>query len=125
MSAIEARVSWTDDGNPEPAAHLDADLLERLRGLTVRREPSNLVSAREGEWGPESLTPREWQVLALVAEGANNIMIGRLLYIAEETVKSHVRHILGKLGAHNRAHAVRIAAPHMGLPLARDRDAVA
>lgn len=122
MSAMEARVSWTDELT-EPAAHLDADLLERLRELVGRRVPAHRLSRVEGEWGPESLSPREWQVLALIAEGASDAMIGRLLYLAEDTVKSHVKNLRSKLGANNRAHAVAIVARHLGpLTLSGDRD---
>jgi DNA-binding CsgD family transcriptional regulator len=52
------------------------------------------------------LTRREAQVLALLAQGATNAQIGERLVISAGTVKSHVRHILRKLGAANRAEAV-------------------
>jgi DNA-binding CsgD family transcriptional regulator len=52
------------------------------------------------------LTPREVQILQLMAGGANNADIADRLYIANGTVKSHVKHILRKLGAANRAEAV-------------------
>lgn len=51
------------------------------------------------------LTPREVQVLEMIASGATNVAIGEALFISEETVKSHVQHILRKLGASNRAEA--------------------
>jgi DNA-binding CsgD family transcriptional regulator len=54
------------------------------------------------------LTDREAQVLLAVGEGKQNDEIGRELFITEETVKSHVKHILAILGARNRAHAVYI-----------------
>ena len=52
------------------------------------------------------LTPRELEVLALMAEGATNGAIANRLVISEGTVKSHVKHILRKLRAANRAEAV-------------------
>jgi DNA-binding NarL/FixJ family response regulator len=52
------------------------------------------------------LTRRELEVLALMAAGANNAGIAERLVIAEGTVKSHVKHILRKLRAANRAEAV-------------------
>jgi DNA-binding CsgD family transcriptional regulator/GAF domain-containing protein len=52
------------------------------------------------------LTQRELQVLQLMAKGANNIEIATRLFISTGTVKSHVKHILRKLGAANRAEAV-------------------
>ncbi len=57
--------------------------------------------------GP-SPTTREVQVLQLVAEGLANREIGGSLYLSEETVKSHVRHLLAKLQARSRAHAVAV-----------------
>lgn len=57
----------------------------------------------------ERLTPREREVLRLMAEGAANAAIAARLCLAEGTVKNYVSHVLGKLGAHSRAHAVRLA----------------
>jgi DNA-binding CsgD family transcriptional regulator len=54
------------------------------------------------------LSDRERQVLQLVAYGRQNKHIAGDLGISMETAKSHLRHILGKLGAHSRAHAVAI-----------------
>jgi DNA-binding NarL/FixJ family response regulator len=59
--------------------------------------------------GDDPLTPRELAVLQQVAAGARNWEIGERLSMAEETVKVHVRHILEKLGASDRTHAVAIA----------------
>lgn len=53
-------------------------------------------------------TPREIEVLQLISEGLVNREIGRLLFLSEETVKSHVRHLLAKLNARSRAHAVAV-----------------
>jgi DNA-binding CsgD family transcriptional regulator len=55
-----------------------------------------------------TLTAREQQVLELMAEGASNASIGAALVISQATVKSHVRHILRKLGAANRTEAVSL-----------------
>lgn len=57
----------------------------------------------------ESLTPREGEVLTLVAEGKTNKEIAAALSITERTVKFHVGAIMGKLGATNRTEAVRLA----------------
>jgi two-component system, NarL family, response regulator len=54
------------------------------------------------------LTPREVDVLRLVADGKANKEIAAHLSLTEETVKSHIRNILGKLGANDRTHAVAI-----------------
>jgi DNA-binding NarL/FixJ family response regulator len=53
-------------------------------------------------------TAREIEVLQLVADGLVNREIGQRLYLSEETVKSHVRHLLAKLQARSRAHAVAV-----------------
>ena len=53
-------------------------------------------------------TGREIQVLQLISDGLANREIGQHLYLSEETVKSHVRHLLAKLQARSRAHAVAI-----------------
>jgi DNA-binding NarL/FixJ family response regulator len=51
-------------------------------------------------------TPREIEVLQLISDGLANREIGDRLYLSEETIKSHVRHLLAKLHARSRAHAV-------------------
>jgi len=51
------------------------------------------------------LSPREREILALVANGDSNKLIARALDIAETTVKLHVQHILRKLNVSNRVHA--------------------
>jgi DNA-binding NarL/FixJ family response regulator len=53
-------------------------------------------------------TMREIEVLQLISDGLVNREIGVRLYLSEETVKSHVRHLLAKLQARSRAHAVAI-----------------
>jgi LuxR family transcriptional regulator, maltose regulon positive regulatory protein len=53
----------------------------------------------------ESLTPRELDILRLVARGASNQQIGDQLVLTVGTVKGHVNHILGKLSARNRTQA--------------------
>jgi len=53
-------------------------------------------------------TLREIEVLQLVCDGLVNREIGERLFLSEETVKSHVRHLLAKLQARSRAHAVAV-----------------
>ncbi len=55
----------------------------------------------------DALTPRELEVLALVAEGLDNRMIGRRLGITRSTVKHHLEAVFAKLGVHGRTEAVR------------------
>ncbi len=67
--------------------------------------PFSSTPAREFEQDP---TAREIEVLQLVADGLVNREIGQRLFLSEETVKSHVRHLLAKLQARSRAHAVAV-----------------
>ena len=60
----------------------------------------------------ELVTAREIDVLELISEGLGNREIGSRLFLSEETVKSHIRHILAKLQARSRAHAVALAFRH-------------
>jgi DNA-binding NarL/FixJ family response regulator len=59
--------------------------------------------------GEEDLTAREIEVLQKVAQGNRNRDIAEKLFIAEETVKIHIKHIMDKLGARDRTQAVAIA----------------
>lgn len=63
---------------------------------------------------PETLTPRELEVLSLVADGLSNKEIARRLGISEHTVKFHVNTIMSKLGARSRTEAV-VTAARLGL----------
>jgi len=54
-------------------------------------------------------TMREIEVLQLISDGLVNREIGQRLFLSEETVKSHVRHLLAKLQSRSRAHAVAVA----------------
>jgi DNA-binding NarL/FixJ family response regulator len=71
---------------------------------------STEVAARLAEhMGAEALTKREIDILQRVADGRRNREIAELLFISEETVKGHVKHIIEKLGASDRTEAVSIA----------------
>lgn len=67
------------------------------------------VPDSDDEPAPEGMTPREIEVLELVAEGLPNKVIADRLGISDQTVKFHVASISGKLGAANRTDAVRRA----------------
>jgi len=61
---------------------------------------------------PDDLTPREAEVLTLIAQGLSNSEIARALFVSEATVKTHVNHVFSKIGARDRAQAVHYAYTH-------------
>jgi DNA-binding CsgD family transcriptional regulator/tetratricopeptide (TPR) repeat protein len=67
------------------------------------------ASPEPADEDPFGLTPRERQVLALIAEGATNRQIGAALYMAEKTASVHVSRILSKLGVRSRTQAAALA----------------
>jgi DNA-binding NarL/FixJ family response regulator len=67
---------------------------------------SALTKSRDGS---DVLTAREREILQLLADGMSNADVAAQLFISQETVKSHVRHILTKLEADTRTQAVAIA----------------
>jgi len=75
-------------------------------GLAI--EGSDDAASRAAASGVSSLTPRELQVLALVAEGLTNPQIGARLFISPKTASVHVSAILAKIGAANRAEAAAL-----------------
>lgn len=87
------------------------------RGETVLAPPvaARLVSRLRAP-APEALTPREVQVLSLVARGLSNGEIGRELLIGEATVKTHLLRAFAKLGVDDRTRAVTVAMERGILP---------
>lgn len=74
-----------------------------------RAIPADVAEALAEHLGDESLTPRELEILALVAKGSKNREVAATLKIAKDTVKVHMTRILAKLGAADRTEAVTAA----------------
>jgi DNA-binding NarL/FixJ family response regulator len=90
---------------------LRKELLDAIRAVHAGQKRLSTEAAAEiaEHATDDALTPREIDVLRLVAGGNANKEIAAQLSLTEETVKSHIRNILAKLGAQDRTHAVAIA----------------
>ena len=83
------------------------ETLEMARGLIA-------LYSREGASAPDprdvpALTPRQLEVLKLLAEGRSAREIGQRLYLSEATIRNHVRSLLQSLGAHSQLEALAMA----------------
>jgi DNA-binding NarL/FixJ family response regulator len=87
------------------------ELLEIIRSVHAghKRIPPQIAAELAEHAGDDPLSPREIDVLRLIAGGNSNKLIADRLSISEATAKSHVANILSKLGANDRAHALAIA----------------
>jgi DNA-binding NarL/FixJ family response regulator len=95
--------------------HLDPAVQQRLVAAVL--ESRDAADARvgdppESEMLPDDLTPRELEVLKLIAAGMSNGEIAEALVVSAATVKTHVNRIFYKTGARDRAQAVRYAYQH-------------
>lgn len=90
--------------------HVHRELAESIRCVHAgqKRIPPEVAAELAAFVTDEQLTPREMEVLELISAGNANKEIACRLSIGEETVKSHVTNIIGKLGANDRTHAVTI-----------------
>jgi DNA-binding NarL/FixJ family response regulator len=87
------------------------DLIEVVRQVHAgkKRIPAEVAAQLAEHVSDQPLTPREHDVLRHIAEGNRNRDIADRLFISEETVKVHVKHLMEKLGASDRTEAVTIA----------------
>jgi DNA-binding CsgD family transcriptional regulator len=90
---------------------VELDAVEAAAGSAPERLPPSPQEVAAAEFG---LTPRELEVLALVADGQTNRQIAEALFISDKTASVHVSNILAKLGAANRGQAAA-AAHRLGL----------
>ena len=96
-------------------AVLDPGVQQRLLSAAARSAglPGSPGAApASGSPGDGDLTPREAEVLRLIAAGASNREIARALFVSEATVKTHVNRIFAKTGSRDRAAAMRYAYVH-------------
>ncbi len=90
---------------------LPSEMLDAIRAAHAggRYIPPLVATQLAAYLSEQPLTMRESEILKHVATGNSNKDIGKLLFISEQTVKAHLRHIMDKLGASDRAHSVAIA----------------
>ena len=110
FGAIEAGADGYLLKNSEPA-ELHNAILRVQEGLAVlspevTRQVMQAVGNEAGRPADAGLSEREMDVLQCLAQGMTTVQVGDSLFISENTVKTHVRHILEKLQASNRAEAV-------------------
>ena len=86
-------------------------LIEMIRRVHTGKKqiPPEVAAHLAEHFGSEALSKREVEVLEKIAGGNRNSDIAALLFISEETVKGHIKHIMDKLGAGDRTEAVSIA----------------
>jgi len=89
---------------------LRKELIEAIRTLAAGRRyfPAEIAAELANHIGKDSLTPREVQVLQLLAGGYANKQAASELGVSEDTIKGHVSSLMDKLGAANRTHAVAL-----------------
>jgi DNA-binding NarL/FixJ family response regulator len=94
------------------------ELLDTIRSVYLGRKhvTADVAKALAAHKGEECLSAREIEVLRLVAAGNSNEEIGHLLSVSKETAKAHMKHIMAKLGASDRTHAVTLALARGFLP---------
>jgi DNA-binding CsgD family transcriptional regulator/tetratricopeptide (TPR) repeat protein len=107
LEGLAARGRLDLDAPDSADSRDDAGAVTNARARNGRSGASALVPGPAAT--PFGLTPRELQVLSLVAAGATNRQIGASLYMAEKTASVHVSRILGKLGVSSRTQAAAIA----------------
>jgi DNA-binding NarL/FixJ family response regulator len=91
-------------------AVLDPGVQQRLLSAAARAQDTSGPPGMPSDNG--ELTPREAEVLRLIADGRSNREIARALFVSEATVKTHVNRIFAKTGSRDRAQAIRYAYTH-------------
>lgn len=112
-------IAISEKEEPFPSESARQDFMHELAKDIARYHPDLVrrieqAAAQQGDH--PHLTDREVEVLELVAQGLSNKQIGTELGITLHTVRNHIVHIMNKLGAANRAHAVALAREKYILP---------
>ena len=128
MSWRPPRIHWAGHaGTPRPGGHGIAGMTERAQafGSWLRAGPRPDSGLRFQAWLPagpvadvEELTPREREVVALIAAGLSNDEIAGRLYVSSSTAKTHATRTMAKLRARDRAQLVASACgvPEVCMP---------
>jgi DNA-binding NarL/FixJ family response regulator len=93
-------------------AAIDPAVQRQLIAAVQRQRVTTPPPCPDGDELPDGLTPREAEVLELIAAGFSNGEIADRLVVSAATVKSHVNHLFAKIGARDRAQAVAYAYQH-------------
>jgi NarL family two-component system response regulator LiaR len=101
LDALPRTVAGAVNGEAAISRRLVMRLVERLRGVSGRSYVPPQAQRR--------LTPREWDVIDMLAQGDSTDQIAASLSLSIETVRSHIKHILRKLDARSRAEAIAAA----------------
>jgi DNA-binding NarL/FixJ family response regulator len=109
---IRQALQQVADGQASLDPKVQRHLVEAIATQTSAPDPA----ASPGVSLPDGLTPREAEVLGLIGAGLSNAEIATRLFVSEATVKSHVNHMLPKIGARDRAQAVGYAYRHGLVP---------
>jgi DNA-binding NarL/FixJ family response regulator len=102
---IEQAIRALDAGR----THLDPTVQQRLVETVIHATPA---TSPRSDALPDELTAREAEVLKLIASGLSNAQIAESLVVSSATVKTHINRIFFKIGARDRAQAVRYAYEH-------------
>lgn len=104
------------------------ELTRAIRSLAAGGSPlepavaAKLLTSMNASQNDDELSAREMDVLKLLVAGASNKMIAAQLNLSENTIKSHLSHIFGKLQVQSRAEAVAVALQRGIVPLERDKN---